>query len=71
MTYYSAPSGAGVFDVGTQAWVQSLGAPSQVQGVIDITTNLLTTFGRGPAGTTHPSQTTNQLTGPAGSTGSE
>lgn len=56
MTYYTAPSGAGVLDVGTQAWIQSLGPPSQVQGVIDITTNILTTFGRGPAGTTHPSR---------------
>ena len=64
MTYYTAPSGAGVIDVGTQAWVQSLGPPTQVQAVIDITTNILTTFGRGPAGTTHPSQGTGQ-TGPA------
>ena len=59
MTYYTAPSGAGVLDVGTQAWVQSLGPPTQVQPVIDITTNILTTLGRGPAGTTHPSHPTN------------
>jgi hypothetical protein len=59
MTYYTAPSGAGVLDVGTQAWVQSLEPPTQVQPVIDITTNILTTFGRGPAGTTHPSHPIN------------
>jgi len=68
MTYYSAPSGAGVFDVGTQAWVQSLGVPGQVQSVIEITTNLLTTFGRGPAGATHPSRGTNQTSAPSGIT---
>jgi len=70
MTYYSASSGAGVFDVGTQAWVQSLGPPSQVQSVIDITTNLLTTFARGPAGASHPSQPTNQTSSPSGITAS-
>ena len=71
MTYYSAPSGAGVFNVGTQAWVQSLGPPTLVQATVDITTNVLTTFGRGPAGTSHPSQSTDQPTSPAGVTGSE
>jgi hypothetical protein len=71
MTYYTAPSGAGVLDVGTQAWVQSLGPPTQVQAVIDITTNILTTFGRGPAGNTHPSRAANQTAAPSGLTPSD
>jgi hypothetical protein len=71
MTYYTAPSGAGVLDVGTQAWVQSLAPPTLVQATVDITTNVLTTFGRGPAGATHPSQATNRPNSGTGFTGSE
>jgi hypothetical protein len=56
MTYYSAPSGAGVFDTGTQTWVTRLDPPNQLQAVVDITTNVLTAFGRGPAGLVHPSE---------------
>ena len=73
MTYYSAPSGAGVFDVGTQAWVNVLGPPNEVPPAVGITTNVLTVFGRGPAGQTHPSAATAVDGGPAqrGTTGSE
>ena len=59
MTYYSAPSGAGVFDVGTQAWVNASARPTKSRRV-GITTNVLTAFGRGPAGPTHPSRGANQ-----------
>jgi hypothetical protein len=58
MTYYTAPSGAGVFDVGTQAWVNVLGPPNEVPTAVAVTTNVLTAFGRGPAGQTHPSNPT-------------
>jgi hypothetical protein len=73
MTYYSAPSGAGVFDVGTQAWVNVLGPPNEVPAAVGITTNVLTAFGRGPAGQTHPSTPTAIGSGPSqrGTTGSE
>jgi hypothetical protein len=73
MTYYSAPSGAGVFDVGTQAWVNVLGPPNEVPAAVGITTNVLTAFGRGPAGQTHPSSPTAVDGGPSqrGTTGSE
>jgi hypothetical protein len=60
MTYYTAPSGAGVFDVGTQAWVNVLGPPNEVPTAVAVTTNVLTAFGRGPAGQTHPSNPTAQ-----------
>jgi hypothetical protein len=55
MTYYSAPSGAGVFDTGTQAWVSLLGPTNPVQAVIDITA-VLTVFRRGPTGRFYPSK---------------
>jgi hypothetical protein len=56
MTYYTAPSLAGVFDTGTQAWITHLDGPTQQQDVVTITTNLLTGFGRGPVGVVAPSQ---------------
>jgi hypothetical protein len=56
MTYYTNPSLAGVFDTGTQTWITHLDGPSQQQHVIDITTNVLTAFGGGPAGLVHPSR---------------
>jgi hypothetical protein len=56
MTYYSASSLAGVFDTGTQAWITHLDPPNQLQHVVDITTNMLTVFGRGPAGLYYPSR---------------
>ena len=56
MTYYTAASLAGVFDTGTQAWITHLDSPNQLQHVVEITTNLLTVFGRGPAGLYYPSR---------------
>ncbi|HEY7134506.1 MAG TPA: N,N-dimethylformamidase beta subunit family domain-containing protein [Acidimicrobiia bacterium] len=63
MTYYSAPSGAGVFATGTGWWVNSLGTPATCpQGgcrhsdaVTAIMANVLAAFGQGPAGVAHPS----------------
>jgi hypothetical protein len=53
MTYYTDPnSGAGVFDTGTVAWIPDLGGSTAVQ---EMTLNLLTVFGQGPVGHTHPS----------------
>lgn len=58
VTYYAAPSGAGVFDSGTEGWVCALRAgacpqtpPPPVQQVIQrATATILRTFARGPAG---------------------
>lgn len=61
VTYYSAPSGAGVFDTGTSLWVANLTGPCPQGGchhndaVVTITWNVLQAFGRGPAGLAHPS----------------
>jgi len=59
MTYYSAPSGAGVWDTGTIDWVGSVlpyCATCTNQGpVTKITANVLAAFGAGPAGAAHPS----------------
>jgi hypothetical protein len=61
MTYFSAPSGAGVFATGTGWWVNSLIGPCPQGGcrhsdlVVAITWNLLEAFGSGPAGLVHPS----------------
>ena len=59
--YYTAPSGAGVFDAGTGAWVCKLfsGCPADVPFAPDpriqrITENLLRVFAAGPVGRTHP-----------------
>ena len=61
MTYYTAPSGAGVFASGTNWWVTKLvpacpagGCPHD-PAVIQITRNLLEVFAAGPAGLTHGS----------------
>jgi hypothetical protein len=66
MTYYSAPSGAGVWDTGTIDWVGSVIAycpgcqvPDQVT---QITANVLAAFGARPAGAAHPSTATLPLT---------
>jgi hypothetical protein len=56
MTYYTAPSGAGVFDTGTQTWTTRLDGPHQLQAVVAITTNVLIAFGQGPAASVHPAQ---------------
>ena len=61
MTYYSAPSGAGVFASGTIWWVTKLvpecapGTCPHDPAVIQITRNLLAAFAAGPAGLTYPS----------------
>ncbi|ETA01173.1 hypothetical protein CcI6DRAFT_03418 [Frankia sp. CcI6] len=62
VSYYTAPSGAGVFDAGTSAWVCALldvcgpgahGEPVQ-RFVTQVTTTLLQAFAAGPAGRVHP-----------------
>lgn len=60
MTYYTAPSGAGVWATGTNAWIAKLSAPCDGDPcvgstVVRVTENVLRVFGRGPAGLTHPS----------------
>ena len=61
MTYYSAPSGAGVFASGTNWWVTKLVPACPAGGcphdptVIRITRNLLGVFAAGPAGASYPS----------------
>jgi hypothetical protein len=62
VTYYTTPSGAGVFSSGTQDWVCGLepaclgrGRDGRVgQDLTLITTRLLQQFAAGPAGTVHP-----------------
>ncbi len=62
VSYYTARSGAGVFDSGTSAWVCPLadvcgpgtGGPDVQRAITQITTNLLTAFAAGPAGVRHP-----------------
>ena len=60
MTYYTAPSGAGVFATGTIAWISHLG-PTSPSGapaeplLYHATMNVLRLFGSGPAGHTRPS----------------
>ncbi|MDQ1436902.1 MAG: hypothetical protein QOK43_531 [Acidimicrobiaceae bacterium] len=51
MTYYTAPSGAGVFATGTNLWVPRTGTVAEVAR---ITVNVLRAFGAGPAGLQHP-----------------
>jgi len=61
MTYYSAPSGAGVFATGTNWWVARLNKvcnpnePCFEENVDRITRNVLDAFAAGPAGASHPS----------------
>ena len=61
-SYYTAPSGAGVFSTGTGAWICKLltGCPADRPMVPDprirqVTANILRAFASGPAGTAHPS----------------
>jgi hypothetical protein len=61
MTYYSAPSGGGVFATGTNWWISKLGPPCPDKPCVGemltlITSNLLAVFGQGPAGLAHPSE---------------
>ena len=57
-TYYTVPSGAGVFDSGTQSWVCALAASCadrRTAAVVRrITDNLLLLFARGPAAAAAP-----------------
>jgi hypothetical protein len=63
-TYYTAPSGAGVFAAGTSSWVcqlsRSCARPRRsavtARVVRAVTVNLLVAFARGPAGRYHPSR---------------
>jgi hypothetical protein len=60
MTYYSAPSGAGVFATGTNWWISRLGPACPPDDCVDakvvrVTENVLKAFALGPAGQTHPS----------------
>jgi hypothetical protein len=60
VTYYTAPSGAGVFATGTNYWVSKLQPPDFPQTaynpiIVKATQNVLLAFGAGPAGKAHPS----------------
>jgi hypothetical protein len=62
-TYYTHPSGAGVFSVGTMRWVESFGKPvrrsiSRACGLFtrEVTSNVLRAFSAGPAGFRHPAR---------------
>jgi hypothetical protein len=63
-TYYTARSGAGVFDAGTGSWVCQLSractdprrSAVTARVVRRVTVNLLRVFARGPAGRYHPSR---------------
>jgi hypothetical protein len=59
MTYYSAASGAGVWDTGTIDWVGQVAGSCPTcdppTPVTTVTENVLAAFGLGPAGTAHPS----------------
>jgi hypothetical protein len=55
LTYYAAPSGAGVLDTGTNLWVPKLSDPTTATMVGQITENILTAFAAGPAGLRYPS----------------
>jgi hypothetical protein len=59
VTYYSVPSGGGVFASGTNWWISKLnpegpGNPHE-PAIITMTLNVLRAFGTGPAGLSHPS----------------
>jgi hypothetical protein len=64
VTYYTVPSGAGVFSAGTQWWICALdqNCPQDNRdatahaAITAITTRLFDTFAAGPAGTAHPAQ---------------
>ena len=63
MTYYTAPSGGGVFATGTNVWVAALEnacpagtSPCASDVTQRVTENVLAASGAGPAGVAHPSQ---------------
>lgn len=73
MTYYAAPSGAGVFASGTTGWVCELTASClqdprshPEQPILQATKNLLIAFGSGPAGQAYPSNSNLAALGIAG-----
>ena len=72
MTYYSAPSGAGVFATGTLLWIPMLdpncALPCPGRTVSRVTENILAAFGTGPAGSVHPSTANYQTLPTAGAT---
>jgi hypothetical protein len=62
-TWYSAPSGAGVFSAGTFGWEPLLdadcpdGPPTTDEcRIVKVTENILRAFSEGPAGASHPSR---------------
>ncbi|WP_238332659.1 N,N-dimethylformamidase beta subunit family domain-containing protein [Kribbella jejuensis] len=63
-TYYTTPSGAGVFDTGSMNWVPSLHGPNskhsltarEVAFARTVTVNLLRAMSAGPLARTHPAQ---------------
>jgi hypothetical protein len=62
MTYHVEPSGAGIFDSGTNNWVPAL-SPCRAcsfAAVATMTGNLLWLFGQGPAGRTLPAHDNSQ-----------
>lgn len=68
-TYYVAPSGAGVIDVGTNLWIPKiLDDPAIGATVARITETILHEASIGPLGRTHPQTTTIPSTAPAGRT---
>jgi hypothetical protein len=64
VSYYVAPSGAGVFDSGTEDWICALpvaacpvsARPAVQHAIQAATANILTAFAAGPAGRAHPAR---------------
>ncbi len=71
MTYYTASSGAGVFDSGSSVWTTAIGESCVLTGrcgpiskvVMRVTVNLLRAFAAGPAGVRHPSEPNTEALG--------
>ena len=58
MTYYGAPSGAGVFASGSIEWITKLTPPPSPLNnpvAVQVMKNIFAAFGEGPAGLRHPS----------------
>ncbi|HEX2272252.1 MAG TPA: N,N-dimethylformamidase beta subunit family domain-containing protein [Acidimicrobiales bacterium] len=72
MTYYSTPSGAGVFATGTNWWISRLGPPCPPpdichdERVVRVTRNVVEAFAAGPAGLEHPSASSSDARAPNG-----
>jgi hypothetical protein len=63
VSYYVAPSGAGVFDAGTEDWICALpsaagcaAGPVAQRAIQAATANILRAFAAGPAGRAHPAR---------------